>query len=594
MWTNRWFDCVCWAMTAGAGAFAAVAVFDRLYGVEWPLGRIALVLAGAALLAAAIWAHVTRASRDVAAATLDDAAGLRERVSTGLYCQEDEVTRDDPFAQAVVADAERVSQSLSARQHVRLRAPFSLAYTGASVVVAALLLLLPSGMLLGDEAAQAAETSEEVQRTKVVVQRRLDEVKKLAQTNPAMKDLKDALERLEQEPPSKLDRPDQIRHEAIKKVDKLADKLREQRSGEKYNKTSEAKKMLRRIKAPGQARTAADKLTQALAKGDLQSAQEQIKALQEQLAKLKSPEDAEQLKQMQQQLETLAKKISDAADDQALAQKLQQAGIKKEDAERMLQQLSKKDLDQLKQELQKKGMSQSEIDKLAQQLQKRQQGCQACNRMAQAMKQAADAAAKGDSGQAMANLQSAGDQLSEMEMLEQELGQIDSMLSELQDAKNDLDNPCPNCNGQGCSQCQGPGQGQNKNGPGMGQKPGHGSGGLAPEEQTATRFKRHRANVQTTEGRIVGQFLVDGQQAKGEVSSELAETVAAGEREATDLIHRDRIPRQYQNAVREYFSSMRRQVGPAQSGEEQDSQDQPEGEAGEEDADEEADAADAD
>jgi hypothetical protein len=150
----------------------------------------------------------------------------------------------------------------------------------------------------------------------------------------------------------------------------------------------------------------------------------------------------------------------------------------------------------------------------------------------------------------MGNLQMAGDQLSEMEMLGQELDQIESMLSELQDTKNDLDNPCPNCGGAGCDKCKRRG--------GMGRKAGRGRGGVAPEEETAVAFKRHKAKVKTTKGSIVGQFLVDGQQAKGEVSDEVAEAIAAAEREATDLVHRDRIPRQYQKSIKEYFSTMQR------------------------------------
>ncbi|MHC4090727.1 MAG: hypothetical protein ACYSVY_10710, partial [Planctomycetota bacterium] len=178
--------------------------------------------------------------------------------------------------------------------------------------------------------------------------------------------------------------------------------------------------------------------------------------------------------------------------------------------------------------------------------------------MGQALQQAADAAGQSQMGQAMAGLQSAGDQLSEMEMLEQEMNQIDSTLAGMQDAKDDLDNPCSSCSGTGmvgnkpCGACKGRG--------GMGPRPGRGRGGLAPEEKTSVAYKIHKAKTQTTKGRIIGQFLIDGQQIKGDVSKELAETIAAEETEATDLIHRDRIPRQYQKAVKEYFSSVQRQL----------------------------------
>lgn len=559
LWVNCWYEQTCWALTVGAAVFGAVVLFDRLYGAEWPLWPISLILLAMAVLAGTLRSYLLRASRQVAAAALDEAAGLRERVSTGLYCQDDGGQQADPFARAVVADAERVSGSLSARMHIRMKAPFAAVYAGMAMSAAALLLLLPSGLLAGDDEQQAAAESEQVTQAKVVVQRRLDEVKKLAQTNPAMKDLKDAFERLDQKPESGLQKPEQVRHEAIKKIDKLSDSLREQRRGDKFHKAQQFKKMMRRIKAPGEAKTSVQKLTQSLAKGDMKAAQEQIQEMQENLAKLKSPQDAEKLKLMQKQLEDLAKKISQAADDKQLEQKLQQAGIKKEDIERMLQKLTKQDLDQLKQQLQQMGMKQQDIEKLAQQLQKRQQACQACKQMAQAMQQAASAAAQGDGQQAAEGLQGAGDQLSEMEMLEQEMNQLDSMMAELDDAKNDLDNTCSNCQGGGCNKCGGTGQGRG----GMGPKPGRGRGSLAPEQQTGTGFEKRRQKVETTPGKIIGQFLVDGEQAKGEVSSELAETVMAAERDATDLVHRNDIPRQYQKSVMDYFSSMRREIGRA-------------------------------
>ena len=547
LWANLWFGRVCWALTGGAGAFGAVVLLDRLYALDWPLGRLALGLAGLALVVGTVWTLARRASPETAAATLDEAASLRERISTGLYCQDEQVQHNEAFARAVVADAERVSRLVSARLHVRLRAPFAAVYGGLAVLVAALLLLLPAGMLIGQETAAAQRESEELTRTKVEVKQRLDQIKKVAQTNPALKDLDKKLDELDRSPTAKMERPEQVRHEALKKIDKLGDVLREQRKSDRLQTVDQIKKMLRSIKAPSQTNTPAQKLTKALAEGDFKAAQEQIKQMQEQLATLKSPQDAAKLKALQDQLEDLGKKLAAAADQKKSRQQLQQAGLKKEDIERMLQQLTKKDLDQLRKQLEQRGMSQQDIEKLIQQMQKQQQAGSMARQMAQAMQQAASAAGAGQLGGAIGELDSAGDQLSEMEMLEQEMAQLDSMLAELQSAANDLDGSCRgSCPGRG---------------PGMGQKPGQGRGGLAPEEQTATRFKTHRQKVHTGQGRIIGQFLIDGQQAKGQVSDELVEVLAAEEREATDLIHRDRIPRQYHKAIKDYFSNVQRTIG---------------------------------
>jgi len=89
---------------------------------------------------------------------------------------------------------------------------------------------------------------------------------------------------------------------------------------------------------------------------------------------------------------------------------------------------------------------------------------------------------------------------------------------------------------------------------------GQGRGGRAGEEKTDVAFKTERGKVHTGKGAIVGQFLVDGEQVKGEMKSNLVEVVSAAEREASDRINRDRIPRQYHKAVRAYFSNVQRSV----------------------------------
>ena len=91
-------------------------------------------------------------------------------------------------------------------------------------------------------------------------------------------------------------------------------------------------------------------------------------------------------------------------------------------------------------------------------------------------------------------------------------------------------------------------------------KMGQGRGGLAGEEKTDIAFKTERGKVHTGKGAIVGQFLVDGEQVKGEMKSNLVEVVSAAEREASDRINRDRIPRQYHKAVKAYFSNIQRSV----------------------------------
>ena len=118
--------------------------------------------------------------------------------------------------------------------------------------------------------------------------------------------------------------------------------------------------------------------------------------------------------------------------------------------------------------------------------------------------------------------------------------------------------PCKTCNGTGGRGNQG--DGEQGAGSGMGRQPGQGRGGKAEQEKTDVAFRTEKQKLYTGKGAIIGQFLFDGEQIPGEATSNLSETVSASEREASELIHRDRLPRQYHRAVRAYFSSMKRDL----------------------------------
>jgi len=559
LWLNRWLGHLTLTIGVASAVLAAIVLVQRLYGLAAPILWVGAGLGGAALITSVVWTFVTREDASLAAARLDEAAGLRERLSSGRYCLES----DDPFARAVVSDAERVSSSLSVGKHIRLTTPRSLGWTTALMVAAAMMFLVRPGLLKGTEAAEAASQTQVMEQTKVAVKRKLDEVRQLAETNPALADFKDDLEGLDRKAGGMLKRPGDIRHEAVKKIDQLADAVGDKRKSGNYDAVREMRKMMRGLKVPKSEQAPTQKLTSALATGDFKTAKEEINALRQQLATLKSDKDKEMVEKLSKQLSELSKQLEQISKNEKLAQKLEQAGLKKEDIERMLQNLKKKDLDQLKKDLEDKGWDEQKIQKLAEQLKQQQKAGETSQKLAQALGKAAQAAGAGQPVDTDAGLAGAADQLGELEQLEQEMNQLDSAMADLQDARNDLDKPCSNCqgsgmiNGQSCPRCQGSGK---QPGGGMG-KLGQGRGGLAPEQETDVAFKTERAKVHTGKGVIIGQFLVDGEQVKGEVSSSVAKVIPAAERDASDRINRDRVPRQYQKAVKTYFSNVKRAVG---------------------------------
>ncbi len=165
LWFNRWLRQWGWALIFATIAWMLTLITDRLFALGLPLGWLALAGLAASLVGSFVWLALTREPTETAAAALDTAAGLRERVSTGLHCAES----GDPFAQAVMADAEKSVAGLSARRFIPIRWSDSLSISGIALAVAAISLLLPVFDILNKNEAQAntgkAGTSERIRTT---------------------------------------------------------------------------------------------------------------------------------------------------------------------------------------------------------------------------------------------------------------------------------------------------------------------------------------------------------------------------------------------------------------------------------------------
>lgn len=561
LWLNRWLAAACWCIAGAAGLLALVILVARSFDLAARLDIVALGLAGAAGLASLIWLAATREDTRTAAARLDAAAGLRERISSGLYCR----TESDEFAQAVVNDAERISGLVTVRQYIRLATPRGLGYALVAALVCGLTFLTPRGWALRPEEKLAEQQVVQAQQTALVVKNRLDSLVQAAQNNDALKDLDADLKKVAEPLSAKLERPADIRYESVQKLDNLANAVKEKRNAKDYENVTEMQRMLRGLNVPEDPMAASQKLTKALAQGDFKTAREEMQAMKETLATLKSEEDKEAAEKLIKQLDQLGKQIEQLAKNEQLQKKLEQAGVKKEDAERMVENLKKEDLEQLQKQLAEQGMNQQQVEQLAKQLQQNQGMQSAAKQLAQSMQQGGMAQGAGQVGEAMEGLSQASDQLSELEQLQQEMNQLDSMLADIDSAKNDLGNPCSSCGGTGqkggqqCGSCQGAGS---QPGSGMGKNLAQGRGGLAPIDQTNVGFKIEKGKVHTGQGAIIGQFLVEGEQVKGDVTKEAVEVITAAEYAASEAVNRDRVPRQYQKAVKEYFRNATRAVNP--------------------------------
>ncbi|HSW45257.1 MAG TPA: hypothetical protein VLM89_06770 [Phycisphaerae bacterium] len=582
---NRWMWALGWTLTGAAVLFAALVLVDRtLAPFAQPVAVLTFAagaLVVAALVAAIIWMGFTGETLSLAAARLDQAAGLKERLSSGLYCAS-LADSSDPFAQAVVADARRVARTITPGSHLPLRFPRSGNWAGISMVLALLVLwLFPSLDLAGiqENKQERQHQNEVVQRTEAqvrpIVQNTLD---KIREENPA---LKDELEGLEPFQNAQLQTPLDVRREALKKVEKLSEQLESKRNRAELAKIEEFKRMLRRLETEQKGQSAVGQLAESLAKGDFKSAQAAIAALQKELSKAaSSPQEQQQAEDLKKQLQQLSDKLNQlAANDRKVEEKLRDAGLSQEELRKALENLKKGDFEAVSRQLADKGLSKEQLNKVMQEVQKR---CQACSMASQLASKLGSAAQSGGTqgaaqpGQGdMDALSQAGEQLSEMESLQQELKQLESAMSQLNNARNQITGACKACsgtgqmNGQSCGACQGTGMGQGSQGgpglgrSGMGQNPGQGEGGVAPEQQTGFRTVAERTPVNTKRGSIISQQFVDGEQFKGEVSEEFREAAISAQREVTDAVAREQIPRQYQSSVKEYFTRSTRGIQPS-------------------------------
>jgi len=565
LWLNRWLSQLGWTMTAAAAIFAGVVLVQRLIAAIEAPGWLWIVLASAlaagACLAATIWMFVTRESLETAAACLDEAAGLKERLSTALYCTSPRAdVREDPFARAVIVDAERLAGRVIPRDCIPIRWPRSARFAvGGMLAALGVLWLFPEVDLAG-----VARRRRQLQQREQMVQRAEAEVRpvlvrtyeKVAQKLP---NVAEELTRSDPLKNARLETPLDVRRTAVKKVEQLADRLRERRDAAELRRVEEFKKLMRRLAGQAAQPTVVGKLAGALARGDLAAARAALAELRKQLSE--APRTAEE-KRRAEQLKAQIRELSDALarmaeEDRKLVDRLRGAGLKGEALSKALAAAKRGDFDTLRRQLAAQGLSAMQVRRLVQQCRSRCGACDVARRLAQGLGAAASRQGGAASGAAaLDGLSMADAQLSEMESLQQELAELNSALAELEQTKNRLGTFCKMCNGTGmcngqtCTACMGRGLG-------MGLNPGQGQGNVAPEEQTAFGLVQRRTPVKTGRGSIISQRFIDGEQFKGEVSSEFVEAALSAERDVTDAIARERIPRVYHTAVKKYFTRFR-------------------------------------
>ncbi len=580
LWFIRWLGKLGWSVALAAGAFAVFIAIERLLVAADQEPRLLLwVAAGlscAAGLGSLLWTFLTRETAPIAAARLDQAAHLQERLSTALFFDQSA----DPFAKAAVADAQQVSRGITPSMYLPVLAPRSASYAGGAFAAAVLFCwLFPVVDLSGQQAARqvAQARREQLQRTTAQVKPVVDKIRSLQAKHPELKTATQPADPLEM---AKLDAPNDMRRDALKQINAVANKLDERKSRPELAKVEDFKQMLRRLAAQPSPTSSVGELSKALANGDFKAAKDSLDSIRKELGKPPTtPEDRAKSEQVRADLKKLADQVGKIAESNSkLKEQLQQINLSQEDINKLLEKVDKGKLDELAKELASKGLTPEQVNKLVKQAAKSAEAKKEASKLAQQLAKAAaqkqQQAQSGDKSQdgnqqAQGNqqgqsksgqqdsqaggqpqggqsdpgdgLSQAAEQLSDLESLQQEMADLNSSLADLQNLKDGMDQGDPGDGGNPEQQAGGMGQ------------LGQGSGGVAPKNETAFGTAPQRTRVHTTSGAIIDMRFVEGEQYKGEVSDHFVEAVLGARGELTDAARQKPQPRHLKLREAEYF-----------------------------------------
>ncbi|TWT45423.1 hypothetical protein RAS1_18480 [Phycisphaerae bacterium RAS1] len=563
--TNVFFHRAAFGVLLAAAGWSVLWLVERAFVLGIPLGWSVAGAGLVGLLIAVVGTLLARADALRAAVELDRAAGLKERISSALYCN---CLGADEFAAATRVDAEAAAARVTVRAHLPYRSPEILPWSGAAVAAAVLLgFFMPSLNLLAGEKDDSNEPAAEIREAAKIEQEnirkelndRLNKVKEMVESNPDLKDLSldvPPLELPEKQPVT----PDDVRREAAKKIDSIAEQLQKKKEEGELEGLKDAQKLLAQLEQR-KGDDPASKLAESLASGDMESAKQAIGELQKKLeeaARSGDPQAKQKAAELQEKLAKLSDELSKLSAAEQMKKELEnKAGLSKEDAQKLLDQLKNMDpkqaADALKKELSARGLNAEKLEELAKKMQQCKSGEEKCKSLSKALAQAANAMKKEDggdgdadnAGDASAALSEAAGQLSEMEMSEQMMNELQSQLSELDKLRSGV------CKGGFCNK---PGDRPGEGGQGSGAGLGYGS--RIGKEKKAHSYDPSKANVKLQGGEVIGQTLIDGAQMRGEAAADAREAIRSAIREAEDAVEREPVPRQYDRVVREYFERL--------------------------------------
>ena len=495
-----------------------------------------LVGAGTVL---AVWLTRRAAPSPLSAAlAIDQRFELKERVTTALGLTAHD--QSSPAGQALLADANAKLERVAVAGKFPIRVGWRALFLPAQAVAIALLALYPPSvltMLAGGSSKQdddQAKADEKKAETKVAAPRPfIRPPAERPNKSEELRQLEAELEKLYAEHnkdggPDK-EKPDQIR-ERQEQVAKAEERLkkREQEMGEKFQKLQDQMSKLTELEQGDSRRDGPAKdFQEALAKGDLKKAQDEMDKLQKKAREKKL--DAKEQEQLKKQLDDLNKKVDQLNREQKEKEKklkdlIAQAKRENRDAESLERELKE--------------------------LQQDQQMSKEMQELAKSLKQCRQCLDKND-------MEGLAEQLGQVG---KQLGDIDDELKDLEDIEEHLQN-LKQMRKDGCEACKGEGKDKGKEGGHKDDATGYAEGATGRRQENKDAHSKAGE-----EQRVRGFFDPKGRKAYGgsttgpafkkASSVEMAGDIKQAVQEAPEAVEVQRLPKAAKDMVKEYFEKL--------------------------------------
>lgn len=496
------------------------------WNLAWVGGSLAV-----AIIAALIYALANAPSVQQVALEVDKRFRLNERLSSSLTMSSSD--RGTNFGRALVTDADRRAEELRIAEKFQYH-PSKLGWLPIAVLplLVIVLTLVDPAALTPVEAEKQVDPAvvAQIKRASLQLKKRIEQQKRKADAK-GLKEARDLFEKMEKDLNQITEKKNIDRKDAMIALNDLKKQLEERRQNLGSNE------QIRKAMAQMNSLQAgpAEKAAKSIAKGDFGKAEQVMRELAKKMkdGKLSDQEKQQLKKQIEQLKDQLQKSIDEQKQQQEeLKRKIEQAKRegRSQDAAKMQQQLN--DMQQ----------------QSAQQMQQMQQ-------MADQLGQAAQAMQNGNSDQASDALQEMADQLGDMQQEMSELKDLEDAMNDLSQSKEQM--RCQSCNGGGCKQCQGLGQGNQ-----AGDKPGSGLGegqgeGDRPEQEDDTNTYETQVRGNVKRGKAVISGFADGPNRKGISREDVKRAVETSLSEESDPLENQQLPRTEREHAMDYFNKMR-------------------------------------